>query len=929
MKCNLFKILGVILLTFVYIRGYSQTAVFASLNGTGPSMNTTGWTLLGSADLGGGVPNLIDTNGDVDAFNNELNFAPQANMTAGGIFFNGFMDINANCNFWIADFDIRIFDGNPEGMAFIVTSAIPASTPTFSGGALGLPPGGITGFSVCFDGFNNCPGTAPQLEIRYNGTNECDPGPTVTVPALIGNSYYNVRVVYNNGNIDVYLNGSVTPTLTGFYNLNFNPFFGFTAANGGGGDALYTLKNASILVAIPNAAAGIDQSGCEGTVVNLGSPSFPYYAYSWTPSTGLNFDTVANPLLTIVNNGTVADTFDYIITSTIGTCALMDTVSVWAVPYPDVPVIQGPANPICEGQFATLSINPIGNEVYTWYDAAVGGNVLTTGVSYTTPPLATSTTFYIEAVNNATCTGASRGSFTVLVNAAPASPTASAAPVCAGDDGIFLATAPPGVTFVWYTTASGGLPIHTGANPNIGPVFNDTTLYVSATDVNGCVSVLRSPVFLSVDQIPPAPVVPAVTVCHGEQATLTAQPIAGTTIRWYSNPSSTNPLATGNVYVTPALSQNIIFYVNASTSIGCTGPNTVVNVTVNPRPDTAITIPDTICPGETGVLSVAGPAGCVFKWYPDLVSTLPIHTGPNYATSATISSIYYVESVLNGCAAYNRSRVQLLVDYIPPTPVVKDIGVCKWTDAILQVTAPSTDVAHFEWYDLNGGLVEVGTYLELFDIIQPHTYIVKSLSYLANCPGESDETVNVTLNPSPTANFYFERDTVEVNQIVYFTDSSYTSVGNPVTTGLTLLWQFGDGNYSTHPEPFTGFPAEGLAPVTLIATNSFGCKDTITKEVFVYDIRDVWIPSAFSPNLDRVNDDFFVMGSYNLQSFKLVMFDRWGKVVYDSNNVADKWDGLDKRKGEPCPEGVYICVIEYTTAKGVKKTNKSSVTLLR
>lgn len=929
MKCNLLKSLLVLMILSGFLESKAQTALFASLNGNGPTMNTAGWTLLGSADAGGGVPNLMDTNGDPDFFPNELILSPQQNLTAGGIFFNGFMDLSANCNFWIADFDIRMFDGAPEGMAFIVTSAIPGSTPNFSGGALGLPPGGITGFSVCFDGFNNCPGTSPQLEIRYNGTDECSPGPTITLPGIFSDNYNNIRVVYNNGNIDVYFNGSVNPTLSGFYQLNFPAFFGFTAANGGGGDALYSLKNANIFVPIPTVNAGVTQSGCEGSLVNLGSPSLPYYTYSWTPGSGLSFDTISNPVLTIVNNGTLADTFDYITTATIGTCNVMDTVSVWAIPYPAVPVISGPSNAICEGESATLQVVPQGNEVLSWYDVATGGVPITIGTTFTTPPLSVTTTYYVESVNNGACTSSTRGSFTVLVNVAPASPTASAAPVCAGEDGVFVATAPPGVTFIWYTSASGGLPVFTGTSPNIGPVSGDTTLYVSATDANGCTSILRTPVFLNVDQIPVAPTVPDVTVCTGEQATLTAQPIPGTTINWYSNPNSPNPLATGNVYITPALSQNIIFYVNASTAIGCTGPDAVVNVQVNPRPDTAVTIPDTICPGQTAVLSVSGPAGCTFKWYTDLVATLPIHTGPNYSISATSSSVYYVQSVLNGCASYQRSEVQLLVDYIPPTPVVKDVAVCKWTDAVLQITSPSTDIAHFEWYDLSGDLINEGTSYTVNDVIAPHTYIVRSVSYLANCPGESEETVNITLNPSPVANFYFERDTVEVNQTVYFNDSSYTSPGNPVTLGLTLLWQFGDGNYSTNAAPFFSFPGEGYAPVTLIATNASGCKDTVTKNVFVYDIRDVWIPSAFSPNYDRVNDEFFVMGSYNLQSYHMVIYDRWGKVVYESSNVTDKWNGLDVRKGEPCPEGVYICLVEYTTSKGVKKMNKGSVTIIR
>ena len=377
MKCNLLKFFLVLVILSAGMQVRSQTATFASLNGNGPTMNTAGWTLLGSANNGGGVPNLLDTNGDPDVFANELILAPQQSLTAGGVFFNGFMDMSANCNFWIADFDLRMFDGNVEGAAFIVSSAIPASTPAISGGLLGMPAGGFTGFSVCFDGYNNCGGASPQLEIRYNTTDECSGGPTLLLAGLISDNYNNIRVVYDKGNIQVFFNGSATPTLTGFYNLNFPAYFGFTAANGGGGTALYSIKNANIYVPIPQVNAGLLQSGCEGSLVNLGSPSLPYYSYSWTPSTGLNYDTISNPVLTIVNNGVLADTFDYITTATIGTCNVFDTVSVWAIPYPAIPVISGPTNAICQGQSATLIISPQGNEAFSWYDVPVGGVALT------------------------------------------------------------------------------------------------------------------------------------------------------------------------------------------------------------------------------------------------------------------------------------------------------------------------------------------------------------------------------------------------------------------------------------------------------------------------------------------------------------------------------------------------------------------------
>ncbi len=86
----------------------------------------------------------------------------------------------------------------------------------------------------------------------------------------------------------------------------------------------------------------------------------------------------------------------------------------------------------------------------------------------------------------------------------------------------------------------------------------------------------------------------------------------------------------------------------------------------------------------------------------------------------------------------------------------------------------------------------------------------------------------------------------------------------------------------------------------------------------------IFIPNAFTPNDDGFNDSFGVKGE-GIQNFKMLIFNRWGEVIYSSTNPGEHWNG--KYKNEPVENGVYVYEV---FAKGFGKHPKAgAVTLLR
>ena len=95
----------------------------------------------------------------------------------------------------------------------------------------------------------------------------------------------------------------------------------------------------------------------------------------------------------------------------------------------------------------------------------------------------------------------------------------------------------------------------------------------------------------------------------------------------------------------------------------------------------------------------------------------------------------------------------------------------------------------------------------------------------------------------------------------------------------------------------------------------------------VYDPLDFFVPSAFTPgNGDGLNDQLMVFGN-GIKKSRLMIFNRWGEKVFESDHITKGWDG--KFKGESQPSGVYSFHAEVEYLNGEKRTKKGSLTLIR
>lgn len=135
-------------------------------------------------------------------------------------------------------------------------------------------------------------------------------------------------------------------------------------------------------------------------------------------------------------------------------------------------------------------------------------------------------------------------------------------------------------------------------------------------------------------------------------------------------------------------------------------------------------------------------------------------------------------------------------------------------------------------------------------------------------------------------------------------------------------------------QPSTGKDVKA-APVetttyTLIVSDEYGCVKTDTVLLIINDVLCeepfVFVPNAFSPNGDGVNDVLYVRGEL-LESIEFAVYDRWGEKLFETNTATRGWDGTYKNKD--CEPGVYVYYLHATCLGGIEYIHKGNVTLIR
>ena len=116
----------------------------------------------------------------------------------------------------------------------------------------------------------------------------------------------------------------------------------------------------------------------------------------------------------------------------------------------------------------------------------------------------------------------------------------------------------------------------------------------------------------------------------------------------------------------------------------------------------------------------------------------------------------------------------------------------------------------------------------------------------------------------------------------------------------------------------------------MIVTTEAGCQDTVQKIVDVIPEVRYFLPNAFTPNDDSVNDEFKGVGYYRgMQNYSFQVWNRYGELVFETNDPDEGWNGRKYNGGGLMPLGVYVCQVKYKSPRGIPQEIQGFITLIK
>ncbi len=421
----------------------------------------------------------------------------------------------------------------------------------------------------------------------------------------------------------------------------------------------------------------------------------------------------------------------------------------------------------------------------------------------------------------------------------------------------------------------------------------------------------------------------AVTICIGSTTTLTATPSGGTpgySYIWTAAPADPSLLTPtiANPTVAPVITT--VYTVNVEDINNCPASPETVTVTVNP-PLTLTMLPPgpiDICPGETATMDMTATGGdgnYVFTW--DGGSN-PLN--PPVAVTPSSNTTYNF-IVNDGCGTSPATQsVDVNIFLLPVIDFAANIysGCQPLRVTFNDNTQPQP--ANLFW---NFGDPDSGTNNTSSGTTPTHAY---------NDPGSYDVSLVVTTPDGCKDSLTMQNMIIvyalpvaEFEAIPPSTDILHPEIifNNNSSSVPQWLWDFGDDSTSIIENPVHWYGDTGIYTVWLWIETADGCKDSTYNFVEITPVFTFYVPSAFTPNSDGVNDTFFPKGeTIDPNNYVFRVFNRWGQEIFASHTPGEKWNGT-LPTGLYAQEDVYVWVAEMRDTNGEKHKFYGRVTLYR
>ena len=695
----------------------------------------------------------------------------------------------------------------------------------------------------------------------------------------------------NNANI---ANPIATPTVTTTYHLTSN--VGTCVAE--------DFVTVNIITPPFSVNAGPNISSCFSTNMQLnavvtGSPVIgSTFTYTWTPATGLNFTDILNPVASPTSST------NYIIEVASGNCKVKDTINV---ALGSIVVTASATNETCFGyNNGTATINATGTPpyVYVWSNTAITQNL--TGLA--------GGNYAVTVTDNFGC------SATAITSVASTNPiyfgALAVTPIkCFGDvNGIADISATGGagnITYLWSTGT---------VTTTVFNLAGNTPYTISATDANGCVIdttiILSSPLQLNANVTAtnitcnPGGSGTSITLNAGHDGTANANATGGTSPYVYlwntgDATSAISNLVAGNydVVITDAKS--------------CTAAANTTLTEPQPMSVTASSMAPLCVNNANGTINAACTGGTSGYMFTVSFNGSPVQTNNNGGFTNLAAGDYIISvSDANNCTKIaNLNLPQPIADELALSSTPVSCYGAEYNDGSVVVTPISVLNQPYLYSLDNGGNQQLN---EFYNV----TGGVHQLHIINNNGCVTDTSITVGSPVQAFVEIVPGDTTIPLGESIQLTTSFYPYATSSI---VSYNWSQAEGLTCTDcANPIANAYETNEYSVTV--TYNDHCKAVATAKINVTGHPPVYIPNAFTPNGDGNNDVFMVYGE-SIRTADLKVFNRWGELVFVSNNQFAGWDGTYKGAMQQNSVFVYEATVTYLDGKKIDK--KGTITLVR
>lgn len=450
---------------------------------------------------------------------------------------------------------------------------------------------------------------------------------------------------------------------------------------------------------------------------------------------------------------------------------------------------------------------------------------------------------------------------------------------------------------------------------NITHIYTEVGTYFpvyTLTDSLGCV--VSYPIDTFVIGAIPYPNLPAdTTVCKGNYVQFNLP--LGDSFVWTADQAPTYLTCTNCSNPVSSAPDTITYYVTANSNIGCSAADTI-RINVDALPIIFPGIAFRICAGDTMQLN-AGPNVTAAVWEPELYMDDSTLVSPKVWPPDSI--VYRVTGANStGCSISRIVRINVIEKIVAELEVA-DTLLCEGNAVqinlnVLEASVVDTAVKWTPGTFLNSTIIED----PLFN--GPHgNYTYTAIISGAHCIADTVQ-LNIEVAPKPS---------LEAG------DDQIVAVGTQVQ-----LWAASPNpvNYSWTPSVDSFTCTDCRRPFVTVtqsqvvyahAINEWGCiaNDSVVLSTVGCDPQAVFVPNTFTPNNDDLNDRLYVrgIGLTKLEYFRV--FDRWGRLVYESTNINEGWDG--NINGHNADIATYVYVIKAICSSNAEVIKSGDVTLVR